>query len=99
MAEKGEAEPGLAADPTKAFVDDLCRLCDGVRAQVRQLGALEVSPHLLDGVQVIGVGRERLDHEPTALVSDEAFHGPAAVRGEPVPDEGDLVPTEMAVEL
>ena len=99
MTKEGETQPGLAADPAQPFVDDLGCFGDGVGAQVGQLAALEIAPDLFDRVEVIGVGREPFDHQPMTLLEDEALHGPAAVRGKAIPDECDLVATEMAVHL
>ena len=99
MSEEGETETSLAADPTQPLVDDLGRLGDGVGAQVGQLGAFEVAPYLFDRVEVIGVGRKPLDDQPMSLVRYEALHCFAAVRGEPVPDERDLVTAQMTVQL
>ncbi len=54
---------------------------------------------LFDRVEVGGVGRETFDDQPLALLLDEALHRPAAVGGKSVPDQGDLVAVEVAVEF
>ena len=99
MTKEGETQPGLAADPAQPFVDDLGCFGDGVGAQVGQLAALEIAPDLFDRVEVIGVGRKPLDDQPMSLVRYEALHCFAAVRGEPVPDERDIVTAQMTVQL
>lgn len=99
MSEEGEAQAGVRADAAEPLVDDVRSLADGVRAQVGEFSALQVPLHLLDRVAVVGVGREGLDDQPVSVGEKEPLHGPAAVGGEPVPDERDLVAVEMVVEL
>jgi hypothetical protein len=99
VTEEREGESGVVADAAEALVDDLGGLADGVRAQVGELGPFQVAPHLFDGVEVIGVGREAFDHQPVTLALDEPLHGPTAVGRQAVPDEGGFVAVEVAVEL
>ena len=91
MTEEGEGEAGFVSDSTEPFVDDLFRLADGIRAEVCEFVSLEVAPYLFDRVEVRGVGRESFDHQPVALALDEGLHVIAAVRGQSVPDERDVL--------
>lgn len=92
MSEEGETQAGFVPDPAEALVHDVGGLVDGVRTQVGQLSTLEVAPHLLHGIEVGGIAGEWFDDEPITLLGDELVHGLASMRGEPVPDEGDLLP-------
>ena len=67
VTQEGEAEFGVVSDPGEPGVGVLGSLFDGVGAQVGEFPALEAAPDLLDRVEVVGVGRQRLDHEPGAL--------------------------------
>ena len=96
MAEECEGQLGFVADPRESLVDDPGGLSDGVGAQVGELGSLQVAPDLFDRIEVVGIRREPFDHQPVTLALDEGLHGPAAVRREPVPDEGDLVAVEVS---
>jgi hypothetical protein len=42
VAEEGEGQSGLVADPAEPLVDDLLGLADGVEAEVGQLAAFQV---------------------------------------------------------
>ena len=99
MAKECESQLGLVADAAEPLVDDVGGLSDGVGAEVGELGSLQVAPYLFDRVEVVGVRRKSLDHQPVTLALDECLHGSAAVRRQSVPDEGDLVAVEMALEL
>ena len=99
MTEEGEAEFGLAADPAQALVGCPGGLVDRVGAEVGELFGLQVPPNLLDGVEVMAVGGELFDHQPAALGSEPLFHPAAAVRGQPVPDQGDLAVLQQGVHL
>ena len=99
MAEECEGQSGLAADAAEPLVDDLLGLADGVETEVGQLPALQVAPDLLDRIEIGGVARQPLDDQPLPLLPEEGLHGPAAVGRKPVPDEGDPVAVQMAVEL
>src|SRR5674476_1597820 len=90
MPEECGGESGVVADATESLVDDLLCFSDGVRAEVGEFATFQVAPDLFDRIQVGGVGRKPLDHQPSSLVLDEGLHGSAAVGRESVPDEGDL---------
>ena len=57
MAQKCERQVLLLSDATNASSRVILGLSDGVDAQVRQLGALEVAPESLDRVEIGRVGR------------------------------------------
>ena len=90
---------GLVADAAEPLVDNLLRFADGVQAEVGQLAALQVSPDLLDRVEVGGVSREPFDDQPFSLLLEEGLHDPAAMGRKSVPDEGDLVAVKVAAKL
>ena len=87
------------ADPAQTLVGCPGSLADGVGAEVGELFRLQVPPHLLDGVEIVAVGGELFDHEPSALSSEPLFHPSAAVRGQPVPDQGDQAVLQQGVHL
>src|SRR5665213_995731 len=99
MPQEREGEPGVVADATEPFVDDLLCLSDGVGTEIGELAVLQIAPDLFDRIQVGGVGRKPLDHQPSSLALEEGLHSSAAVRRESVPDQGDLVTAEMTVEF
>jgi hypothetical protein len=47
----------------------------------------------------MAVGEELFDHEASALSSEPLSHPSAAVRGQPVPDQGDLAVLQQGVYL
>ena len=53
----------------------------------------------LDRVEVGRVTGQRLDHQPVPLTAQPGGHGQAAVGGEPVPDQGRLLPTQRPGQL
>src|SRR5262249_59518384 len=87
VAEERETQFGVASDPYQAVVGLHGGGVDGVGTQVGQLGVLEVAPHLLDGVEVVGVAGEPPDTKPAALGGQPRCHGAAAMGGQPVPDQ------------
>jgi len=99
VAEESEGQRGLVADAAQPLVHDYFGVVDGVRAEVGQLATLQVAPDLFDRIEVGGVGGKSFDHQPRPLFLEEGLHGPAAVRRESVPDEGDLVAVQVTVEL
>src|SRR5579875_2858198 len=98
MAQEVEAQLAIGTDAVQAGLGRFPRFFNGVGAQVGQLDALHVAPDQLYGVEVVGVARELLDQEP-ALGCQPGLHGLGAVGGQPVPDEGDLLAGEVAVQL
>jgi hypothetical protein len=68
-------------------------------AEIGEFGSFEIAPDLLDRIEVGGVGRKPLDHQPVALALEEGLHLVAPVRRESVPDQGDLVAVEVAVQF
>ena len=87
------------ADPLDATLGRRYDLVEGVAGEVGQFHALEVGPQRLDRVEVGGVGGERLHHQPGPLAAQPGPHQLAAVGGQPVPQQGRLLPTEKAAQL
>ena len=74
-------------------------LGEGAGGQVGQLGALEVGPQALDRVQLGGLARQPLHHQPGALAAEPVAHRQAAVGGQAVPHQGGLLPAEEGAQL
>src|SRR5579863_3335950 len=99
MPQEREGEPSVVADATEPFVDDLLCLSDCVGTEIGEFAVLQIAPYLLDRVQVGGIGRKPLDHQPVSLALEKGLHRSAAMRRKSVPDQGDLVAVEMTAEL
>ncbi len=99
MTEEGEAHIGVAPDAVESLVGVTGSVFDGVGAQVGQLARFEVAPDQFDGVEVMSVGGERFDNQPVALSSDPGLHHLGAVRGQTVPDQGELVAANVGVQI
>ena len=69
------------------------------RQQIGKFAALEIAPDLFDRIEVGGITRKPLDHQPSSLSLEEGLHVSAAVRRESVPNEGDLVAVEVTMEF
>ena len=65
-------------------------LVDGVQAQVGQFALLGVTEQVLDGIELGGVGRKPLQHDPVAERLDIGAHETAAVGRQTVPDDQQL---------
>ncbi len=76
----------------------VAEFAERLRAQVRQFVVLPVAPHVLDWVQLGGIAREILKHDPAALRGDVVADDTAAVGGQTVPDDEQL-PAEMALKV
>ena len=98
MLKEVEAQLSVVADSPESTIGSYFGLVDGVGAEIGELGCLHVAPHQLDGIEVGGVTRKAFDHQPRTLESDPRHHGLGLVRGEPVPDERDLLAGEVGVE-
>jgi len=77
MTQEREGEPGVVADATEPFVDDLLGLSDGIGTEIGELAVLQIAPYLFDRVQVGGVGPQSLDLQPSSLLLEEGRHGSA----------------------
>ncbi len=87
MTEKGEAEGGVAADTVEAVFSNIGNVADRIGAQVAKFRRFEVAPDVFDGIEVWRVTRQSFDAQPIALAGDPVQHAPAAMRGQPVPDQ------------
>ena len=68
------------------------------RAVIRELARFDVAPQRLDRVQVGGVGGQALDGEPGVLSRHVGTHPATGVGAEPVPQQDDPPPAEVAFE-
>ncbi len=99
MLQEGEWEIRIISDAIESVVGKDCGFFNGVRAQVGQLACLEVAPDHLDRVEVVPVGGKLFDDQPVTLLGDPVFHHLGAMRGQAVPDERQLVITQMLVQV
>ena len=99
MSQERERQVFLLPDATDTSSCVILGFADGVDTQVRQLGALEVAPKSFDRVEIGRVGAKSLDDQPGTLGVEERVHLSAAVAGQTVPDQGDLVTIELATQL
>ena len=83
-------------------VEAAAKAADGihhvVRTEVSHLDALDVVPHAFGGIQIGGIGREPLDGEPR-LAGHEARHVTAAMCGQAIPDQDDVLSLDEPAEL
>jgi hypothetical protein len=77
-------------------LDGLMKVVDVVRDEVRQIGVLGMVPTLLDGVQLGGIRRQRLEREPVGMVLLEVRRR-RTVRAQAIPDH-DHVSSIMTVQ-
>src|SRR5215208_1779248 len=85
-----------ALDATLGRGDDVV---EGVAGQVGQLHAFEVGPQRLDRVEVGGVAGQPFHDQPVPLAAEPGTHCLAAVGGQPIPQQGRLLPVEEASQL
>jgi hypothetical protein len=88
-----------APDPLDATLGRGGDLLEGVAGQVGQLHYLEASPQALHRIQLGGVARQRLHHQPGPLATQPGTHHPATVGGQPIPQQGRLLPAKEAAQL
>src|SRR4029453_15700169 len=88
-------------NPPDATMRLLDHLAEGGEGEVGKLAtlALEAGPHPFYRVEVGCVGGEALDPQPVPLAGDKRLHLLAAVGGQAVPEQGDLLPAEEAEQL
>ena len=87
MTEEAKAKRGVGADTVQAVFGNVGDLVDGVAAEIGKLLGLQAAPHLLNGVQVVGVAWQLLDPELVTLASDPVAHASTVMRGQSVPDQ------------
>jgi len=91
-------ERRATAHATECGTGMVAELAERLRAQVRQFVVLPVAPHVLDRIELGGVARKILQHDPAVLRGDVVAHDPAPVGRQAVPDDEQL-PAEMALEV
>ena len=81
MSQERERQVLLLSDATNPPSRVILGFSDGVDAQVRQLGALQVALESLDRVEVGCVSAKSLDDQPGTLRGEDHVHPSAAVAG------------------
>jgi hypothetical protein len=99
VSQERERQVLLLSESTNTSSRVIVGFTDGVDTQARQLGALEIAAERFDRVEIGRVGGDSLDDQTGTLGVEERVHPPAAVTGQAVPDQGDLVAVELATQL
>src|SRR5574342_106276 len=99
VAKKGEGEVRLAPNAREASMRRLSQGREVGTADVGQFPALDVAPHLFDGVQLRRVPRQGFDREPGTLVAQVGPHRAALVGAQPVPEEPHAPAPKVPLEL
>lgn len=66
---------------------------------VGQFDPLDVPEERLRGIEFGRVRGQAFDYQPVALVGEVVAHPPAAMRGQPIPEQDDAAAAEMPFEL
>ena len=88
--------PPDAVDAAVGLVDHPSQ---GRAGEVAQLDGLEAGPQPLDRVELRGLGGQALCHQPVPLGRQPGSHRSAAVGGQAVPQQGYLLPAQVAAQL
>jgi hypothetical protein len=86
-------------NPGHAGPQRVAHLGEVVGTQVGKLLPLDVPPHEFGGVEVGGVTGQPFHGEPRPLPHEVRRHLPTLVRGQAIPDEGEVLPGKVAVEI
>src|SRR6516162_3821517 len=99
VVEQVEAQLVVGSGANKAGFGGGPRLVDGLGAEIGQFDSFDIAPQQLDRVEVWGVGRQSFYNQPRPLFVDPGDHGLGAMRGQAIPDQGDLLTWEVGVDL
>src|SRR5215467_12370169 len=98
VLEEGTRQVGAAADARHAAAEGR-REEREIPAVIGQLAPLHVAEQRLRRIEVRGVRGQPFHGQPSALLREIVTHPPAAVRGQPVPEQDDAPAPEMPVQL
>lgn len=87
VGEEGATEPASAADGTDTSAYAAAQPVQILDGSVGQCGRIQMRPELLDGIQLRGIGRQRLDPEPVAVTGQGLLRDVATVSGQSVPEQ------------
>jgi hypothetical protein len=98
MLEEGARQVGAAPDAGHAAAEGRGEE-RGIPAVIGQFAPLHVAEQRLRRIEVRGVRGQPFHGQPPALLREIVTHPPAAVRGQPVPEQDDAPAPEMPVQL
>src|SRR5262245_21734345 len=99
VAQEVECQLGMATDASTAATKWAPQFVEIRRAEVGKLGALDVAPDRLHGIELRRIPRQALDGQPPPLTHQVIAHRATSMSWQAVPDQHHRRPLEVTAQL